>query len=68
MRALRIVPLLLLMSVPCLADGRFQLQSNFWVSLHQTLLDAGQNNKLVDFPAPGGPAMRRIEPVIERGR
>ena len=46
MRTLRVFPLLLLMAVPCLADGRFQLQSNFWVSLHQTLLDAGQNNKL----------------------
>jgi hypothetical protein len=46
MRTLRVFPLLLLLSVPCLADQRFQLQSNFWVSLHQTLLDAGQNNKL----------------------
>jgi hypothetical protein len=39
--------LLLLVALSANAQERFQLQSNFWVSLHQTLLDAGQNNRLV---------------------
>ncbi|HVS30391.1 MAG TPA: hypothetical protein VMS98_02950 [Thermoanaerobaculia bacterium] len=47
MRTLRLLALLLLTwTGPVNAEERFQLQTNFWVSLHQTLLDAGQNNKL----------------------
>ncbi len=38
---------LLLMASPALAD-RWEMQSNFWVSLHHTLLDASQNGRKAD--------------------
>jgi hypothetical protein len=37
----------LLTALPAAAQ-RWELQSNFWVSLHQTMLDAAQNGKALD--------------------
>ena len=47
MRLLRVV-LLLVAALPAFAAGRWEMQSNFWVSLHHTLLDAAQNGKKAD--------------------
>lgn len=38
-----------LLALPASAQ-RWQLQSNFWVSLHQTMLDAAQNGKAFEAP------------------
>ena len=46
MNVLRVVALLLL-AAPALAQ-RFEMRSNFWVGLHHTLLDAGQNGRKAD--------------------
>lgn len=52
-----LLPLLLLFAVTASAQERWVMQSNFWVNLHQTLLDAGQNSRLAQ---PDG-AMRDVE-------
>jgi len=46
MKVIRVVVLLLL-GVPAYAE-RWDMQSNFWVSLHHTLLDAAQNGRKTD--------------------
>jgi hypothetical protein len=40
--------LLLLAASSATAAERFEMQSNFWVSLHQTLLDIAQNGREID--------------------
>ena len=50
MKLIRVVALLLL-ATPALAE-RWEMRSNFWVSLHHTLLDAGQNGKKTEETLP----------------
>ena len=40
--------LVVLLSAPPLFAQRFQMQSNYWVNLHQTMLDAAQNGKPIE--------------------
>jgi hypothetical protein len=44
--------LLLVVALPAPAAHRWEMQSNFWVSLHHTLLDAAQNGKKADESLP----------------
>lgn len=46
MKLIRVV-VLLLVATPALAE-RWEMRSNFWVSLHHTLLDAAQNSKTTE--------------------
>lgn len=50
MKVIRVVALLLLAS-PALAE-RWEMQSNFWVSLHHTLLDAAQSGRKTEESLP----------------
>ena len=50
MKLFRVVALLLL-ATPAFAE-RWDMQSNFWVSLHHTLLDAAQNGKKTEESLP----------------
>jgi hypothetical protein len=52
-----VTALLLVAAAGAHADERFIMQSNFWVNLHQTLLDSAQNNRL----APAESPMREVE-------
>lgn len=46
--AVRIAAVLLFTASSVTAAERFEMQSNFWVSLHQTLLDVAQNGREID--------------------
>jgi hypothetical protein len=47
-RIARAVSILLLAASSATAADRFEMQSNFWVNLHQSLLDIAQNTREID--------------------
>ena len=55
-----LLPLLLAVAVNVSAEDRWVMQSNFWVNLHQTLLDAGQNSRLAQADGPMRDAERTV--------